>query len=262
MVRHHMRSFSIGQASMELIIVLGMSLIILMVFITLSSNLLSGISVQKNFNDAYGSVQRLAYAADSVYSQGDGAWMTTMVVIPANTNMSTTATYIGKPSNAASSISSKLINMRMGGSDVFASTNEPVIGSFPTKPGTYQMRVASKGTYVTIGTYFFDIDKQSIYKSMARSESRVEYINITAVSNESVSVAYTYSFAYTNVPITATPASPIVVAPGATSSLRLNFTSTAAAAGIYSGQLNIVGTAVTSGVVESFSLPITIDVQT
>ncbi len=253
--------FMPGQASMELIIVLGMSLIILLVFVTLSSNLLTTMGVQKNFNDAYGSVQRLAYAADSVYSQGDGAWMAVSVTIPPNTNMSSSATYVGKPSNAAASIPSTLISMRIGGSDIFAGTKEIVAGSFPASPGTYQMRVVSKGSYVAIGTYFFDVDKQAIYKSMAQNEWRAENVTFIGVSNESVSIAYTYNFNYANVGITVSPASPLTVSPGATQSIALNFTPNGNAAGIYNGQLIIVGTSGTSGVVETFSIPITIDVQ-
>lgn len=257
-----MQFSSKAQASVELIIVLGVTLIVILAFVILSSDFVSDLSGQKRYNDAANSVQRLAYAADSVFAQGDGASTQVKVIIPHNANLFSSASFIGKPSNAAAGTASNLINIDMDGTDIFAVTKETVIGSFPNASGTYAMRVVSKGSYVSIGTYFFDVDKQSVYNSMAKSESRITSITFTSAGNEAVAVSLStdWNSLYPNVPLTISQSS-FTLNPGASNSVTITFSSNANAAGIYSSTLSVSGTSQTSGVAETFSIPMTVEVQ-
>jgi hypothetical protein len=250
-----------GQASVELVVVLGITLIVILAFVILSSDFVSDLSGQRSYNDAANSVQRLAYAADSVFAQGDGASTQVKIVIPHNANLSPNASFIGKPSNAPASTASSLINIDMDGTDVFAVSKETVIGSFPNASGTFAMRVVSKGSYVAIGNYFFDVDKQSVYASMAKSEARSSPITFISTGNEAVSVALStdWNTLYPNVPLTGLPSS-FNLNPGGTNTVTLTFTSNANASGIYSTTLSVTGTSA-SGVAETFTIPMTVEVQ-
>ena len=248
-----------AQASMELISILGISLIVILVFSVLSSDFLTGIAVNRNYADAQSAVQKLANAADTVYAQGEGASEIVQVKIPSNANMSSAVSYIGKPPGAPAGATSNVISIRVGGSDVLAITRETVAGSLPLAPGTYNMKVVSRGNYVAIGTHYLDADKNSVYQSMAPGETRSETITFTATGNETVGFNVTYSWSYPNVGISLN-ASYYSVPPGASRQINVTFTPNSAAAGLYNSQLNINATA-GNGVTEAFSIPIAADVQ-
>ena len=250
-----------AQASVELISILGISLIVILVFSVLSSDYLSDLGVNRNYADAQDAVQKLANAADSVYAQGEGASTVVLVKIPANSNLSSTMSYIGKPSGAAAGVASKQISLRLGNTDVLAITKETVTGSFPQVSGTYYMRVVSKGSYVAIGTHYLDADKSSVYQSMAPGETRSESITFSAVGNESVSVAIASNWGYNgSVNMNITGGNPLTISAGATASRTVNFGSGSSSGGLYNSALTVNATAA-NGVSEIFTIPITADVQ-
>ncbi len=249
-----------GQASIELISILGISLVVILIFAVLSADLLSDIGVQRNYDDAKDSVQKLANAADSVYAQGEGASAKVKITLPTNANLSPNATYIGRPPSASSSTASTLINIKVQDTDVFAGTKAPVSGSFPASDGVYTMLVVSKGSYVAIGTHFFDVDKGSVYKSMARNETRNETITFSAASNESVAVSIDCSWAYENVGLTLSSSS-FNVSIDSDTAINLSFASNTSAAGLYNSELVITGVSQATGIEETFTIPITADVN-
>jgi len=250
-----------GQASVELVVVLGITLIIILAFVILSSDFVSDLSGQRSYNEAANSVQRLAYAADSVFAQGDGASTQVKVVIPHNAVLSPNASFIGKPANAPASTASNLINIDVDGTDVFAVAKETVVGSFPNASGTYAMRVVSKGSYVAIGNYFFDVDKQSVYASMAKGETRSPSLVFTSTGNEAVAVSLNtdWNALYPNVPL-AISSSSFNLNPGGMNTVMLTFSPNSNAAGIYSTTLSVTGTSA-SGVAETFTIPMSVEVQ-
>jgi len=249
-----------AQASVELISILGISLIVILVFSVLSSDFLSDIGVNRNYADAQDAVQKLANAADSVYAQGEGASTVVLVKLPGNSNLSSTASYIGKPSNAASGVASKQINLRLGGTDVIAVAKETVTGSFPSVSGTYYMRVVSKGSYVAVGVHYLDADKSSIYQSMAPSEARSETVNFKAVGNESVTVRITPDWGYNSSVVLAISTTSFSVSAGGSQAATVTITAGASSGGLYNSALSVNATAA-NGVSEIFTIPITADVQ-
>lgn len=248
-----------AQASVELISILGISLIVILVFSVLSSDFLSDIGVNRNYADAKDTVQKLASAADSVYAQGEGASMTVLVKIPANADLAVNISYIGKPNSSSAGVASNQISLRLENTDVLAVTKETVTGSFPRVPGTYYMRVVSKGSYVAIGTHYLDADKSSIYQSMAPSEARSETVNFKAVGNESVTVIITKDWGYTNVALDLSTSS-FSLAAGGSQAVVATITAGASSGGLYNSALTVNATAA-NGVSEIFTIPITADVQ-
>ncbi len=249
-----------GQASVELISVLGISLLTLLVFAVLSTDLLSNITSQKKFAETRDSVQRLAYAADSVYAQGEGASATVTVVIPGGAELNANETFIGKPPSASASIPSTQINIRVSGTDVYANTKAPLSGSFPSGRGTYLMKVTSRGSYVTIGTYLLELDKRSVFKNMARNETRTEVLTFGAAGSSAVLVNITYNQSYGNLNMSVSPGS-FTLAAGGSQPVTLTFQSGTAAAGTYNWQLLANGFSQESGAAETIEIPVSIDVQ-
>lgn len=249
-----------AQASVELIAILGISLVVILVFSVLSSDFLSDINVNRNYADARDSVQKLASAADSVYAQGEGASAVVLVKIPGNANLAPNTSYIGKPSNAAAGVASSQISMRVGSTDVFAITKETVTGSFPQAAGTYYMKVTSMGSYVSIGTHYIEANKNSVYQSMAPGETRTESITFSAVGNETVRIILGASWGYnSSVSLRFSP-NPLNIAAGASNSTTVTLNASSTAGGLYNSELTVNATAA-NGVAETFSIPVTADVQ-
>ncbi|MCX8175542.1 MAG: hypothetical protein N3E51_05045, partial [Candidatus Micrarchaeota archaeon] len=229
-----------AQASVELISILGIALLVILVFAVLASDMLTDLLVQKDYNDAYESVRRLAAAADSVYAQGEGASATVMVTLPTTTNFHPDLTFVGKPSYAPAGAPANQININVDGTDVSAFTKARLVGSFPASAGTYPMKVVSRGSYVAIGTYFIEASKYAIFESMGQDESRVETITFSAVTNQTVSVLLNYTWGYSNVELAA-DALAFNVSSGSPVSVNFTITSDDDAAGIYNGELKVVG---------------------
>lgn len=247
-----------GQASAELLIILGISLMIILLFSAFSADFLSDLSSQSSIDEAQDTVSKLAFAADSVYSQGEGASVILLVHIPENTNLSSNLTYIGRPSSSGSAVPSTRINMRVGDTDVAASTRASLVGSFPAATGTQYMRIESKGSYVSIGNHLLDANIQSIFKSMARSEQRNQTITFCKATNGTVNVSLQYAWAFPNVALNATPTS-FMLNPPPCANVVVSMTSNAAAGGLYNTELEV--SANSSNYSERFYLPITVDVQ-
>ncbi|MEM4348094.1 MAG: hypothetical protein QXN37_00810 [Candidatus Anstonellaceae archaeon] len=166
----------IGQVATELITIMGISLLVVLIFMSLSLSFLSEASIEKNEKLAYDSVRRLAIAADTVYAQGAGASVIVEIFLPPTIDFNPNKTYIGKPANVSSFILPKTINMRVGQSDIFASTQANLAGSFPTKSGSHKMYLFSKGGQVFIVPYIASISRPSVFVSMAKGEIRNESI--------------------------------------------------------------------------------------
>ncbi|MCX6772552.1 MAG: putative Ig domain-containing protein [Candidatus Micrarchaeota archaeon] len=256
-----------AQASVELMAILGISLIVILAFSVLSSDFLSDINVNKNYADAHDAVQQIVNAADNVYAQGEGASISVWVKIPSNANLTSTLSYIGRPSDAPAGTPSNSVNLRVGETDVRAIAKETVVGSFPQVPGVYQIRIVSKGNYVAIGNHFLDVDKSSIYESMAPDEVRSETITLTAVGNETMHVVILPDWGHAS-SVTLDPSSltEFDIAPGNPQAVVVTISALTNSGGLYNGQLVI--TSVTQygvegaiSVNETFAIPITADVQ-
>jgi len=256
-----------GQASTELISVLGILLIVVLAFVVLSTNFVNDLNAQKNYNAGRDTVQKLAQAADSVYSQGEGASMSVPVIIPPTAVMESNKSFIGKPSNAPAGSDANTINLRVGGSDIYSFTVAPLSGAFPASPGNYKMRVTSHGNYVSVGSGLIDINVSSIFLA-ARSDgkARAEF-GITTGSPDSttkpVYVQISYSPEHTNVGLAISPTN--FITSGGTA-VSLEFTPASSAAGIYNWLIRInaseCGSAGRAGCPSDFfELPVTLEIN-
>ncbi|MEM4348093.1 MAG: hypothetical protein QXN37_00805 [Candidatus Anstonellaceae archaeon] len=195
-----------AQASAELISVLGILLLILLTFTVLSSNLLFDVSVQKDAKLAKETVQTLANAADSVYAEGKGATKIVSITIPPSANLSLKKSYIGKPLDF-SVLSNNIINLHVAGSDYSASTLAPLSGVFPSSPGTYQIKVISFGSYVSIGASLVEIQPSIIYHKGKKGQPSSASLEIIPSSSDNLEINIQAFNEYQKVPLAIFPSS-------------------------------------------------------
>ncbi len=254
----------LGQASVELISLTGILLLVILVFVVLSSNILFDLNSQKNINMARDSVQRLAQAADSVYAQGEGAATTVKVQIPPTAALSGGKSYIGKPGGAPQDAASTTININVGGSDEYAITTAPLSGAFPSSPGTYDMQVASHGTYVSIGSGLIDITPSTVFVESTAGQAKTFPLNITLPSagGSAVYIAISYSPEHQNAALSLSKSS---FNTSSNTSVTLTFSPNANAGGIYNWvlQVNASGCGPQDGEgcpADHFAIPVSLEI--
>jgi hypothetical protein len=251
-----------GQAAAELIIILGISLVVVVLFFVLSASMLTGAKNQQNYDDARASVQSLAEAADSVYAQGEGATRKVVIILPGDTAFGANHTYIGRPPSAPLA-SQNGININLNGTDIFAQTRTALSGQFPASSGTYLMRVTSRGAYVDIYPYLVDVDRHSVTIVMARNETRSAQVTVTRVSWEEVSVTPSQNWGFDDVSLSLAPAAGDAFGASAIgSAITVTVTSSPTASGIYNSQLTLDAVGASSGTTEAISIPISVNVRT
>lgn len=249
-----------GQVSAEFISILGIGFLIVLFFLALSASRLFDINAQQNYNNAHSSAVALAEAADSVYAQGEGASRTVTIILPGNTNFGTDYTYIGKPASAGGIIANT-IGINVNGTDVLATTDAPLSGSFPASSGTYLMKVISRGSSVYISPYLVDLDAYSVSIAMGKNQTRTASLRLYKMASEDVNISIHSGWGFSSdVEFSVLPTS--FSATSAGTAISMNFTSNATAAdGLYSSQLIITVNGTTSGAIETISIPITVNVQ-
>ena len=246
-----------GQGSAEFIMIFAVSLVIMLVFMSLSATRLTDINVQKNFEDAHATVANLAEAADSVYAQGEGASRTVTITIPGNANLNTNHSYIGRPSNNPNA-SSTSINLDLNGTDVFAITRAPISGAFPSSFGTYAMKVVSRGSSVGIYPSLIELNGNSFSFSMGNPDSRSATLKVYAVSSQTTRVNVTNDWGFSP-GVNLTISSSNFVASPSGSILSISASSGAGSSGVYSSQLTFYANA--SGANETITVPVTVFVN-
>ncbi|MCX8198223.1 MAG: hypothetical protein N3F07_03470 [Candidatus Micrarchaeota archaeon] len=249
-----------GQASAELLAVLGIALFLILFVAAFASDSLAGSRQQDEIRQAREAVQNLAQAADYVYSQGEGASLSVRVSLPASADYSPEKTYIGKPAFASANASSNAININIYGSDISAYSKAPLAGAFPSQPGAYSLNVTSQGGIVSIGKVFAVPEKTSIYVRMGKGQSRTEFVSFKALHSGPIILNATYSWQFSS-PSLSIP-TPILVAYNSSAQIPLAFLSHSSA-GIYTGDLFVRVYAAGSppALKEQYKLPITLEVS-
>jgi len=249
-----------GQAAAELIIILGVAMVVVVMFFFLSANMLTGARVQQNYDDARTSVAALVEAADSVYSQGDGAVRKVAITLPSGTVFGGNTTFIGRPSNQPLA-SQNGISINVNGTTLFGQTETSLVGQFPAATGRYSMRVTSRGAYVEIYPYLVDIDKYSVTMVMANNETRSTSLMLTRSSGEAVTVQPTLNWGFSDVNFTISPSGSFAASEYG-SQITFTVSSGSATAGMYNSQMTLTATGAVSNTTETINIPISVNVRT
>ena len=256
-----------AQASTEFIIILGVFLIVLLVFFTLTLDFFFSVRSQRDYNDALSAVETLASEADTVHSQGAGAEKIVEIRLPPSTTFSPNVTYIGRPLNSVTG-KSNTISISLNGTVLSATTTSNVVGSFPSYPGIQHMRITSYGNFVSIGTHLISATPNTVFASTTRSAVKMVPLiflaELTGSTNESVRVSLSSSWNYANAQLGISPSS-LSTFGLASVPVTLSFTTYGNAVGIYTSSLNVTAVRQASdGSVsarETFAVPFTLEVS-
>ncbi|MBT3985279.1 hypothetical protein HOD38_01000 [archaeon] len=133
-----------GQASTEMIIILGIALIVIAILVVNSQTTLFSVKDQYRENQARIAVDDIVSAAEFVYQQGLGAKTEVFVTLPSTmSHTNVTSDYIS-------------ITFENGNS-VVSSIDFNVTGSLPSDDGSYWIEVESRSSYVLISTNVSEI---------------------------------------------------------------------------------------------------------
>jgi len=247
-----------GQLSSEFTVIIGTSLLLITVFLALSSETLLGIGSRQVFADARESVNALAHAADRVALQGEGASAEVRIRLPQAAVFNQNYTYIGRPANSGGGIQSNTIAVRVGESDIFATTRQRVSGAFPMQPGYYAMEARFSGGAVEIRENLISIGRQAVSVSMPKNSSRIEGLMVyKPPSSRNVSVQAYASWGYNGtVNLTLSPGSFTAAENGTW--LILSFSASQNASGTYNSNLYIDASCGVACVNDSHRVPISI----
>ncbi|MEM4633906.1 MAG: hypothetical protein QW275_02005 [Candidatus Anstonellaceae archaeon] len=249
-----------AQASTELVSIMAVSLLVVFLFIVFAWESLSDVDARQDFNNAHHAVLSLADAANQVYAQGPGSSKIVFITIPSGAELGENYSYIGTPAFLSGVVEPKQITIRYAGSDISAYTKASVHGSFPSKPGSYNMEVVSKGDVVVIQPNLIDIDKSTIYIVMPNDESRSEQIRLFKAVSEDVLVNVSAAWRHEGVNFVFSPTSFYANLTG--SAIQLSFSASGANANrFYNSALVIYATGQSSGALERIEIPISVLVQ-
>jgi len=174
-----------GQAAVELVVILAVSLLVLFVIISISSQYLAELGTSKVMAEARNSAEDLAAAARQVYYQGEGSRQQVYVRIPEGVNSSKTG------------ISERTIVINVLGTDVLARTDFEIRGSIPKAPGGYSVWVTAKRGYVLIGTLSLSAEPSLLsihFFSKNSSQSSQRYVTFRNDGGSDIDVELKLNF--------------------------------------------------------------------
>jgi len=235
-----------GQSSVELLVIVAIGLSALLAFFALSQDKLAETRTALALAEAKETVELLAKAADTVYSEGVNSTRKVYVTIPEGTNFT------------RSSISGKtlLLSLRVPGgyTDVSARTEGAVFGSWPIAPGSYYLTVTSYEGTVGVGTSILQISPTALYVEMRSDSSVQRNVSIVNFGQNPLSVSGTLSWSEIDATFENLTILDFPLASGEGKNLTFEINSSFNAIGTFSGLLEL------SAGGEEYSIPLTVHV--
>lgn len=235
-----------GQSSVELLVIVAIGLSALLAFFALSQDKLAETRTALALAEAKETVELLAKAADTVYSEGVNSTRKVYVTIPEGTNFT------------RSSISGKtlLLSLRVPGgyTDASARTEGAVFGSWPIAPGSYYLTVTSYEGAVGVGTSILQISPTALYVEMQSDSSVQRNVSILNFGQNSLDVEGSLLWSETDVTIENLTALSFSLPSGNGENITLEINSSFNAIGTFSGILDL------SAGGEEYSIPLTVHV--
>lgn len=235
-----------GQTSIEFLVLLAVTLLVLTVAISISFENMTDVSQLKERNDANNAVMDLSGAAKEVYAQGVGARKEVYVVFPSGY------------SPIKSSVGNQAIRINANGNDYVEVENFKVRGSLPGTPGAHWIWVVSEGNIVRIGDALLDFDKNALFLVMNENSTQSAQFTVTNIWTSGVNVTASRAWTAGQVSFSGVPSS-FSLSPNSSQNINLQFTSGVNSTGFYSGEIDFTAQD-GSGFSELDVMPITVEV--
>jgi len=234
-----------AQASVELLVILAVSMIAISLIIFTSNNEITSINSAKANSEAQNTVNKIAGTAEEVFISGPGTTKQIFVSIPSGVDETKTG------------ISDKTVRLNVNGTDLIAESKIELTGSIPTEEGSYWIWITAYPGYVVVGDIKIETDKGSIYSTIAQDSTAIENIVLTNNTTANAQVNSSIFWSASEVSLEASDVF-FVVPSGTEYGIDLNFTSGSSAVGNYSGE--IVFDANTVDGSKKIVIPITVEV--
>jgi len=215
-----------GQSSVELMIILAVSLVVLLAIISYSNESISGINKEKQHNTALDSVNGIVNAANDVFFQGVGARKKVFYEVPSGIDES------------ASGIEDQSVVLNVLESDIYAMAEVQLSGTLPTSQGGHWIWIEAKEGYVSIGTENITADKTSIYVTLEQDSNAQERITITNGGGSTATISIVQTWGHANLTLTLSETD-FSLATGNNKVVDLNFSANSSASGNYSGSIKV-----------------------
>ena len=237
-----------AQASVELMVILAVSMLALLVVYSLTTTQTLQIQAQQRVQAAQTAADSIALAANDVFFQGTGAKKRIFIILPDDVNAS------------ASLISGKEVNYRIGRTDVFSVADANIVGNIPATPGGHYLTLVAHEDYVSIGDTSITASKNSVYLAMSQDSNASTTLTLTNnASTENALVALLKTWNNPAVTFSLSTTS-FTLTPGASQTVDFNFASSSSATGNYAGSVKINVDFNVSTADENITLPVNVDV--
>lgn len=234
-----------GQSSVELLMVLAMSLVILTALVSFTTEHVSNLQKEQSISLARDTISRLAREIDYTYLSGPNHVKEIVLSFPEGIDPS------------LSTIQNNSLTLHAYGTDLSASTISNVQGTLPTTAGQHRIRIHSFDEYVVISLVSLLSDADSLYVPMARDTNVNKTITFTNYNTSSVNADFNISWSHSLTSVSVSP-STHNFAPGEQYSVTLSFAAQGSALGNYVGYLNVHST--DGSTTEQLTIPLNVEV--
>jgi len=221
-------------------------MVVIVVIVLLAQQQINTVQKQKDVSDTQNSLLDLSSAAKQVYAQGEGSKQLVYIQLPSSYESS------------RSLVGNKSITIRAGGTDFVALENFNVHGYLPATSGGHWVWVVSEGNRVRIGDAMMEINPNRIYLVMNANTSAATTLTIKAIWSRGINVSTSTSWTASDVSMSGVPGFFYLDA-NATNIITLQFSASAGSGGVYSGQIELVGSD-GQGSMDIEDVPITVQV--
>jgi hypothetical protein len=234
-----------AQSSVELLLILVVSLILLAVLVSFTTEHVTRVQKEQSLHAATQSVNRLAREIDAVYFSGPGHVREVVVSFPSGIDP------------ALSRLENNAIILHMYGTDVIGTTTPTLQGTVPTSAGLIRIRLISYVDHVTISLVSILSDQDSIYLAMSRDSN--DSVNVTFTNYSGYAADVNYSLTWTHTLVGASlSTSGTTLSSGSSSSVTLSFSASGTSIGNYVGFLHV--SSVVNGSTETLAIPVNVEV--
>ncbi len=234
-----------GQTTLEFVIVLALSMIILVTLVDFTTTKISQFGREDGVALARQSLSDLRLAIDGSYAQGTGTIRQATITWPEG--MDTTI----------SPFSGNTLRVRAYETDIVEPVIPSVSGTLPLSPGSHRVKITVSDSSVSIGTILLSSNLPSVYLPLVRDSNRTVRITLTNLSSESASVSISNSWSPTVVTTSISPSSGTIY-PNEMFSFDFLANANASALGNYGGEITITGTFSSGN--ETLTLPSNVEV--
>jgi hypothetical protein len=221
----------IGQTTIELLLVLGISMVALAIIYALYAEQVNSANEINNIFVAKSSVQKIVTAANTVYLSGSGSEIKVEIEIPLAAVLSD------------SGIIGQTVFMSVAGnSEAIAVADVNIDGSFKTLPGKYVVYMVYDGNVVHMLYRDFELNKQSISFSTSADTNYYTSVIVRNNSSNAINFFVTKNFSHSGKAILNLSEEDSFVIPAASlQQIDMNFLLDNSASGNYSGSVVITG---------------------